>query len=215
MPGVTKPDIPGIPRWAEHGRSPTACSVERVAIVVMFVLLFTGAMGIALLAGALGNGRSAQPQPAPEPAAEPAKASAAAPSAATAAARALAAVGTPDDTQERARKRGKVDPFAPPSLVRSQTEQIPWMRTLLEFSHPALAIIGVGMWIGFAFIHQIILGFVAGGVLLVAAIAGVTWYLSGRRGNALAVNRRTLAVHAAGAVLALVLALVVLTVARP
>lgn len=181
----------------------------------MFVLLFTGAMGIALLAGALGNGRSAPPQPAPEPAAEPAKASAAAPSAATAAARALAAVGTPDDTQERARKRGKVDPFAPPSLVRSQTEQIPWMRTLLEFSHPALAIIGVGMWVGFAFIHQIILGFVAGGVLLVSAIAGVTWYLSGRRGNALAVNRRTLAVHAAGAVLALVLALVVLTVARP
>jgi hypothetical protein len=185
----------------------------------MFVLLFTGAVGIALLAGALGNGRSAQPQAAPEPAAEPAKASAsakaAAPSAATAAARALAVAGTPADAQARPRKRGKEDPFAPPSLVRSQTEQIPWMRTLLEFSHPALAIIGVGMWIGFAFIHQIILGFVAGGVLLVAAIAGVTWYLSGRRGNALAVNRRTLAVHATAAVLALVLALVVLTVARP
>ncbi|MGD0553956.1 MAG: hypothetical protein ABSA93_03140 [Streptosporangiaceae bacterium] len=196
-----------------------------MAIVVMFVLLFTGAVGIALLAGALGNGRSAQPQAAPEPAAEPAKAAAsasasasakaAAPSAATAAARALAVAGTPADAQARPRKRGKEDPFAPPSLVRSQTEQIPWMRTLLEFSHPALAIIGVGMWIGFAFIHQIILGFVAGGVLLVAAIAGVTWYLSGRRGNALAVNRRTLAVHATGAVLALVLALVVLTVARP
>jgi len=184
----------------------------------MFVLLFTGAVGIAVLAGALTNGRSAEPQPDPEPAPEPAperaKVPAAPPSAATAAARALAAIGTPDP-EPPARKRRKEDPFAPPSLVRSQTEKIPWGRTLLEFSHPALAIVGAGMWIGFTFIHQIALGFVAGGTLLLAAIAGVSWYLSGKRGNALAVNRRTLALHALGAAGGLVLVLVVLTVARP
>lgn len=138
-----------------------------------------------MLAGALGNGRSARPRPAdPSPG----------PAAAT------------------SRRRGRPDPFAPPSLVRSRTEPIPWIRTLLEFTHPALAIVGIGMWIGFTLIHQKILGVIAGGILLGAAAAGTSWYLSGKRGNALAVSRRTLTAHAAGAVLAL--ALIVLALAQ-
>ena len=162
---------------------------------------------------ASGTSGSAATRPSTPAGPAPAAAVTAAPPSATiAAARALAAAGTPAEARNPARKE---DPFAPPSLVRSQTEQIPWGRALLEFAHPALAIVGIGMWIGFTFIHQLVLGFVAGGVLLVAALAGVSWYQLGKRGNALAVNRRVLAAHAGGAMLALVLALVVVTVARP
>jgi hypothetical protein len=186
---------------SDQTRSPTGCSVEGVAIVVLFVVLFTGVVGIILLAGAVENGRSDEPAPSPAPVKEP--------SAATAAARALAAIGTPAP-EPPTRKRGKPDPFAPPSLVRSRSEAIPWGRTLLEFTHPAVAIVGIGMWIGFAFIKNKDLGVIAGAVLLAAAVAGVTWYLVGRRGNPLPVNRRVLAAHAGGALVALVLALVTL-----
>jgi hypothetical protein len=171
----------------------------------MFVVLFTGAMGIALLAGALGNSRSDQePEPAPAPA------EVKEPSAATAAARALAAAGTTAAQTAPARQRRKADPFAPPSLIRSQTEPIPWGRTLLEFTHPAVAIIGIGMWIGFAFIGNKDLGVVAGAVLIAAAVAGVSWFLVGQRGNPLPVNKRLLATHAGGALLAIALGVVTL-----
>jgi hypothetical protein len=168
----------------------------------MFVAVCTGAVGIALLAGALGG------QPPTEPVAEPAPV--APPSAATSAARALAAAGTAAAQTAPVKQRRKADPFAPPSLVRSQTEAIPWARSLLEFAHPALAIVGIGMWIGFAFIKNKDLGVVAGAVLLAAAIAGVSWFQSGRRHDPLPVNRRVLAAHAGGALLVLILALVAL-----
>jgi hypothetical protein len=169
----------------------------------MFVVVLTGVVGIALLAGALGNERS------DEAAAE--KAAAPPPSAATAAARALAAAGTAAAQAAPPKQRRKADPFAPPSLVRSQTQPIPWGRTLLEFAHPALAIIGIGIWIGFAFIKNKPLGVVGAAVLLAAAIAGVAWFQSGRRGKPLPVNRRVLATHAGFAVVALALALITLT----
>lgn len=169
----------------------------------MFVVVLTGAVGITLLAGALGNERPEEPSAEEAPAPSP--------SAAIAAARALAAAGTVAAQTAPPRQRRKADPFAPPSLVRSQTESIPWGRTLLEFTHPALAIVGIGMWIGFAFIKSKDLGVVAGAVLLAAAIAGVSWYQSGRRGNnPLPVNHRVLAAHAGAALVALVLALVTL-----
>jgi hypothetical protein len=174
----------------------------------MFVLLYTAGAGITLLAGALANERSARPEPGPDPSDVPAKAAVTAQAAATAS----LIADEPAASAAPARRRGKPDPFAPPSLVRSRTEPIPWGRTLLEFSHPALAIVGIGMWIGFTLIHQKVLGVVAGGVLLVAATAGVSWYLSGRRGSGLPVNRRTLATHAVGAALALALA--IFTLAR-
>jgi hypothetical protein len=187
---------------SDQTRSPTGCSVEGVAIVVLFVVLFTGVLGIVLLSGALGSGQSDEPAPEPAPVKEP--------SAATAAARALAAAGTAAAQAAPAKERRKADPFAPPSLVRSQTAAIPWGRTLLEFTHPAVAIVGIGMWIGFAFIKNKDMGVIAGAVLLAAAVAGVCWYLAGRRKNPLPVNKRVLAAHAGGALLTLVLALVTL-----
>jgi hypothetical protein len=169
----------------------------------MFVVVITGVVGITLLAGALGHERSDEAAVEKAPTAPP-------PSAATAAARALAAAGTAAAQAAPPKQRRKADPFAPPSLVRSQTQPIPWGRTLLEFAHPALAIVGIGIWIGYAFIKNKDLGVVGAAVLLAAAIAGVSWYQSGRRGKPLPVNRRVLATHAAFAVLALVLALITL-----
>jgi hypothetical protein len=169
----------------------------------MFVVVLTGAVGIALLAGALGSERS-------DESSAPAETAPAPPSAATTAARALAAAGTAAAQAAPPKQRRKADPFAPPSLVRSQTQPIPWGRSLLEFAHPALAILGIGTWIGYAFIKNKDLGVVGAALLLAAAIAGVSWYQSGRRAKPLPVNRRALAAHAGFAVAALVLALITL-----
>jgi len=99
----------------------------------------------------------------------------------------------------------KADPFAPPSLVRSQTQALPWGRALLEFTHPALAIVGGGMWIGYTVTHQKAIGAVGAGVLAGAAIAGLSWFAANKRTGSLSFGRRVLIAHTAGAVLALVL----------
>jgi hypothetical protein len=104
-------------------------------------------------------------------------------------------------------RKVKTDPYAPPSLARARAEQVPWGRALLEFTHPALAVVGIGMWIGFTLIHQRALGAVALVVLTAAALAGVTWFTITRRGG-VSINRRTLAAHAAGAAFVLALALI-------
>jgi hypothetical protein len=109
-------------------------------------------------------------------------------------------------------KPGKSDPFAPPSLVRARAEQVPWGRALLEFTHPAMAVVGVGMWVGFTLIHQKVLGAVAVAVLAITALIGVTWFTISRRGGQ-SVSRRTLATHATGAILAIALA--ILATAHP
>ena len=40
---------------------------------------------------------------------------------------------------------------------------VPGLRSLLEFAHPAFAIIGLGFWLGYTFVHYLPLGWIAFG----------------------------------------------------
>src|SRR5262245_62174747 len=56
--------------------------------------------------------------------------------------------------------------FDPPSLAAAKTAPVvPGLRSLLEFSHPASAIVGLGFWLGFTFVHYRALGWIAFGLV--------------------------------------------------
>src|ERR1700733_13019371 len=93
----------------------------------------TAAVGSYLLVTAIHSGNSAPAPAEPVPAVAPAS-----PAPAPALARPV-----------RARDR-----FDPPSLQRAKSEPLPGMRALAEFAHPALAIIGLGFWLGYVLIHE-------------------------------------------------------------
>jgi hypothetical protein len=62
----------------------------------------------------------------------------------------------------------------------------PGEHPLLQFSHPALALIGFGFWLAFVLVHYRPLAWVAFGVLVVTVGAGLGWLAS----NVLAARRR-------------------------
>ena len=85
------------------------------------------------------------------------------------------------------------DPFAPPSLQRERSESIPLLRSLVEFTHPALAMIGVGFWFGYVVSRDRLFLAIGLGILLGAIAAGVSWFTANRRGV-----KRAAAAEAAG-----------------
>jgi hypothetical protein len=146
-----------------------------VAIAALVLWACTVAIGTYLLATASRYGGT---EPAPvEPARVPAGAT-------STAADADAAPGTP--------VRAK-DPFAPPSLQRERSESIPVLRSLVEFTHPALAMIGLGFWFGYVVSEDRLFLAIGLGIMLGAIAAGLSWFTVNRRGV-----RRAAAVEAAG-----------------
>ncbi len=141
-----------------------------MAIVVLVLWLFTAGVGFSLLVSSnLSRGRPAVPAPA----AEPATASVA--SAATAAA---AAAQAPARRQSRAAR----DRFAPPSLVAARNAPVlPGLRSLLEFAHPAFAIIGLGFWLGYTLVHYRLLGWIAFGLVTATVCLGLNWFAANTR----------------------------------
>lgn len=104
------------------------------------------------------------------------------------------------------------DRFDPPSLVRAKQEPIPGMRALAEFSHPALAIIGLAFWLIYVLSRDMVFAAIGGGIVIGAIGAGVSWFTAnsraakrGRR-DALVFPPRLLVLHGAGAALTLLLA---------
>jgi hypothetical protein len=82
----------------------------------------------------------------------------------------------------RAEPQARVkDPFAPPSLRRAQAEPIPGLRALAEFAHPALAIIGVGFWLGYVVSRDRVFAVIGLGVLLGTVCAGLSWFTASTR----------------------------------
>jgi len=177
-----------------------------VAIAALVLWMCTAGVGTYLLATATRSG-NAKPAPS-EPvsvAARPQPADAAAP--------------TPTPPTAPARVR---DPFAPPSLQRDRSESPPLMRGLVEFAHPALAMIGLGFWFGYVLSRDRLFLAIGLGILLGAIGAGVSWFTVNTR----AVKRaaagqpgvedprfapqsfrpRVLALHAIGAALTLLIA---------
>ena len=163
-----------------------------MAIVVLVLWLFTAGAGFYLLV--TSNLRGARPaaalpvaQPAPD--AEPATASVAAPAAQAPAAQAPASQAQPAAKRP---SRAARDRFAPPSLVAARNAPVlPGLRSLLEFAHPACAIIGLGFWLGYTFVHYRALGWIAFGLVTVTVCLGLSWFAA----NARAARRRLSSEH--------------------
>jgi hypothetical protein len=170
-----------------------------MAIAVLVLWLLTAGAGFYLLVTSnLGRARPAAADPAAEPAAAaPAAvhaASAAPPasvaSIATPAAQAAPAAAASSATQaaaappasRREMRRAARDRFDPPSLTAAKNAPVlPGLRSLLEFAHPASAIVGLGFWLGFTLVHNQALGWIAFGLVTVTVCLGLTWYMANAR----------------------------------
>lgn len=158
-----------------------------MAIVVLVLWLFTAGAGFYLLVTSnLGRARPAATTPAAEPApagpapAEPATVSAAAAAAGAATAASAAAVAAPASKREM--RRTARDRFDPPSLTAAKNAPaVPGLRSMLEFAHPAFAIVGLGFWLGFTLVHDRGLGWIAFGLVTAAVCLGLTWYTANAR----------------------------------
>jgi hypothetical protein len=169
-----------------------------VAIAALLIWLCTAAVGSYLLVTAIHSGNNA---PAPAPA-EPV----------------AVAAEQPVATVRPVRAK---DRFDPPSLQRAKSEPLPGIRALAEFAHPALAIIGIGFWLGYVVSRDRLFAAIGLGVLLGAICAGLSWFVANTRdarraaaggsgtGNPgaqpLSPPPRLLILHAAGAALTLLL----------
>jgi hypothetical protein len=132
----------------------------RVAIVALVLWMFTAGVGTYLLATAT---RLPDPEPAPAPAPAPAKPEPAA-----------VAVQVTTATPPR-------DPFAPPSLQRDRAEELPMLRSLAEFAHPALGIVGLGFWFGYVLTRDRLMLAIGLGILLGAIAAGIALFTANTR----------------------------------
>ena len=120
------------------------------------------------------------------------------------------------------------DRFDPPSLQRAKSEPLPGLRELAEFAHPALAVIGLAFWIGYVISRDRLFAAIGLGILLGAICAGLSWFAANTRaarraaaaGTAgetagdpgarpLSVPPRLLALHAVGAALTLLFAILI------
>ncbi|MGH3160545.1 MAG: hypothetical protein ACRDOC_01575 [Streptosporangiaceae bacterium] len=180
-----------------------------MAIVVLVLWLFTASAGFYLLATSnLGRARAAATTPATQPATAPAEsatvpaesatvpaaaATATATTSATAdatagasatpvAAPAAAAGSTAQTASKREIRRAARDRFDPPSLTAAKSAPaVPGLRSLLEFAHPAFAIVGLGFWLAFTMVHDRALGWVAFGLVTATVCLGLTWYTANTR----------------------------------
>ena len=142
-----------------------------MAIVVLVLWLFTAGVGFSLLVSSnLSRGRPAVPAPAAEPAS------------ASVASAAAAAAATTAEAAARRQSRAARDRFAPPSLVAARNAPVlPALRSLLEFAHPAFAIIGLGFWLGYTLVHYRLLGWIAFGLVTATVCLGLNWFAANTR----------------------------------
>jgi hypothetical protein len=124
-----------------------------VVIAALVVWVLTAAIGVTLLI----TRQAARPVPVPAPVPEPAR-----PVPATMAAP-VTGLGEP------------------PPIPRVRVHTPAGEHPLLEFSHPALGLIGLGLWFIFVGTHYHPLAWVAFGVLVVTIAAGLRWFIGHAR----------------------------------
>jgi hypothetical protein len=154
-----------------------------MAIAALVLWLLTAGAGFYLLVTSnLGRARPAAESPAAEPAATASVATPAAQAApsATVSSATQAAVASPASKREM--RRAARDRFDPPSLTAAKNAPVlPGLRSLLEFAHPASAIVALGFWLGFTLVHNRVLGWIAFGLVTVTVCLGLTWYTANAR----------------------------------
>jgi preprotein translocase subunit SecD len=99
----------------------------------------------------------------------------------------------------------------PPPVPHTRVAARPGEHPLLEFSHPALAIVGLAFWTMYTFVHYRPAAWIACGVLAATICMGLGWMVrSGRARLARAPGRRfpsgLAALHGAAATLTVLLA---------
>jgi hypothetical protein len=192
-----------------------------VAVAALLLWLCTAAIGAYLLVTAIHAG-NIEPEPAesvPVPAEQSAVASPG-PAVATASAR-------PTTPPARAKpRRNDRDRFAPPSLRQARSEPLPGLKDLAEFTHPALALIGIGFWLGYVVSRDRLFAVIGLGILLGAICAGVSLFTvntraarraaanadaapAGPGGAPLTASPLVLTLHAIGATLTLLFAVLI------
>ena len=148
-----------------------------MAIAALVLWISTVAIGTYLLATAtrIGNTKSAPEEPVPVSAltGKAVTDPDAVPSRASGGQGATAAPATPLAERLHAHKD---DRFAPPSLQAERSEPLPGMKELAEFAHPALAVIGLGFWVGYVVSRDRIMLAIGLGILLGAICAGLSWF---------------------------------------
>jgi hypothetical protein len=93
----------------------------------------------------------------------------------------------------------------PPRVPRAKVVAPPGEHPLLEFSHPALALIGLGFWFAFTLVHYRTFAWISIGVLVATAGAGLGWLARnaraarGRPASARAFPPRLIVLHGVGA----------------
>ena len=194
-----------------------------MAVAALLLWLCTAAIGAYLLVTAIHSG-NIEPEPeesVPVPAEQPAAASPGQTASPVPAASPSASPPAPARLRRNARAR-----FAPPSLRQARSEPLPGMKDLAEFTHPALAMIGIGFWLGYVVSRDRLFAVIGLGILLGAICAGVSLFTvntraarraaadadaaPAARGTApLTASPLVLTLHALGATLTLLFALLI------
>jgi hypothetical protein len=201
-----------------------------VAVATLLLWLCTAAVGAYLLVTSV---HSANAAPDPEEAEPEPEESVTVPAEQTVTAGTDPASGPPGAApptqgqgQGQKRPARVKDLFDPPSLQRAKSEPMPGLRELAEFAHPALAMIGIGVWLGYVVSRDRVFAVIGLGILLGAICAGLSWFTANTRaarraaangdaGDArpgaapLSPAPRLLILHAAGAALTLLFAVLI------
>jgi hypothetical protein len=194
-----------------------------VAVAALLLWLCTAAIGSYLLVTAIHAGNTG---PGPEESVPvPAEQSAAARTV-SAAAGGAAPAGPATPASPAKPTRNDRDLFAPASLRQARSEPLPGLKDLAEFAHPALALIGIGFWLGYVVSRDRLFAVIGLGILLGAICAGVSLFTvntraarraaanadaapAGPGGAPLTASPLVLTLHAIGATLTLLFAVLI------
>ncbi len=192
-----------------------------MAVAALLLWLCTAAIGSYLLVTAVhaGNTGPGPEESAPVPAGQPAAAR-------TVPAGGAATAGPAAPPSPAKPTRNDRDLFAPASLRQARSEPLPGLKDLAEFAHPALALIGIGFWLGYVVSRDRLFAVIGLGILLGAICAGVSLFTvntraarraaanadavpAGPGGAPLTASPLVLTLHAIGATLTLLFAVLI------
>jgi len=151
-----------------------------LAIAALILWVLTASVGVSLLSSGRAA-RGAAAGTAPPPGAADGPAQTVGTPAGPAQAGATPADGTPVGPAQTAGAPARfaaiplTEDGRPPPVPHAKVTAPPGEHPLLQFCHPALALIGFGFWLAFVFVHYRPLAWVSFGVLVVTVAAGLSW----------------------------------------
>lgn len=156
-----------------------------MAIAALILWVLTAGAGVSLLSsGRAARGAAAGPAPSAGAAGSPGQ-TAGTPAGPAQTVDAAGGAAQPAGTPARFAAIPLTEDGRPPPVPHVKVAAPPGEHPLLQFSHPALALIGFGFWLAFVLVHYRPLAWTSFGVLVVTLSAGLSWLAA----NALAARR--------------------------